>query len=78
MNEFELKLNNTTYKCSGNQADKHNQNWTISAELEGLRVHMTVPIESKLTRLQVMGFVERFHEAMIKAKEDQKPLIEYT
>ncbi len=77
MNGFELKLNNVTYECSGNHADRLNQNWTISAKMDGLNVHITIPLESKLTRLQVMAFVERFHEALSVAKKEQKPSVEY-
>ncbi len=75
MNGFELSLNGITYKCNGNHCDKDHQNWLIGADIDGFRVHVDIPIESKLSRLQAMAFVERFHVALTEAKKDQRDSI---
>lgn len=72
MGEFELKLGNTTYKCSGYQQDKENQNWNVTSEHEGIRVNINVPIDKKIHRIQVILFVEAFHVAFTQAIRDQK------
>jgi hypothetical protein len=77
MNSFELKLDSTTYTCSGNHSTREHQNWNITAEMSGMRVSITIPIESKLTRLQAMAFIERLHVALKQAKNEQKPTVEY-
>lgn len=78
MKSFSLKLDNTIYECSCSQSSKEGQNWTIQAIVYGMRVSISIPIESKLTTIQVMAFIERFHEGMLKAKEEQKTSIDYT
>lgn len=77
MKSFELKLGNTLYKCSGNHFQKDQQNWHIQAEMEGARISIELPIESKLTTIQVMAFLERLHEGMMLAKESQHTKVEY-
>lgn len=77
MRSFTLKLDNVTYECSGNQYSKKDQNWAIQAQMEGMRVCINIPIESKLTTCQVMAFVERLHEGMSEAKKEQKSTVEY-
>lgn len=42
MNEFELKLGATTYKCTSNQSSRDNQNWYISAKFNDLSLNMSI------------------------------------
>lgn len=71
MNEFELKLNGTTYKCSGSHSGGNHNNWHIQSQTNDVSVVMTIPVESKLSRSQCMLFVEIFHEALMVAKKKQ-------
>ncbi len=70
--EFELKLGGVTYKCTSNHQSKDASNCLISAEMNGLRVHIDIPIEEKYTRTKAIIFIEAFHEAMTAAIKDQK------
>lgn len=72
MSEFELTLNNITYKCTSHSFSGNNQNWDISSKHHDLTVRMSIPIESKLPRSKVMLFIEIFHEALMEAKKKQK------
>lgn len=77
MYAFELKLGNTTYVCSSNHSSKKDQNWIIQAQVHGLKLLIEIPIDSKLTRLQVLAFIERLHEGMEEANKTQKVSVEY-
>lgn len=77
MNGFELKLGAITYKCEGNQSTFKEQNWCIDAQVNDLRITMTIPIESKVSRSKCILFVERFHEALMQAQKEQKEDLQF-
>lgn len=78
MKEFELKLGSITYKCSGNHSSFKDQNWNISARINDLSISMNIPIESKLSMSKVLLFVERFHNALMVAQEQQQKDLQFT
>lgn len=77
MNGFELKLGVITYVCSDNHSNFKEQNWTISAKVNDVRVSMTIPIESKVSRSKCILFVERFHEALMVAQKEQEKDLQF-
>lgn len=70
--EFELKLGGVTYKCTATQYNKDASDCNIQAEINGLKVHISIPIEEKISRTKAIIFIEAFHEALTKAVKDQK------
>lgn len=71
MKGFELKLDNSVYKCTSSVGNKQNQNWHIESQTNDVSVIMTIPIESKVSRSQCILFVEVFHEALTEGKKKQ-------
>lgn len=72
MKTFQLTLQHVTYKCDTSQQSKDHQNWYVSAEINGLKVRIDIPIEEQASLPKVMLFIEAFHTAMSQAVADQK------
>lgn len=70
MNQFELKLDNTTYKCSSNSYAQTNQNWSIEAKFHDLSIRMGIPLESKVPMSKVIIFVTAFHETLKRVQKE--------
>ena len=77
MREFELKLDNTVYQCKPSSYSQENCNWHITSKVNDVSVTMTIPVESKVSRSQLMLFVEIFHEALMAAKKEQKEVLHF-
>lgn len=71
MTSFKLIIDNVTYDCNGTQSNRQLQNWHIISEIDKFRTVITVPIEVEMSMAKVMLFVERYHVAMKKAKDEQ-------
>lgn len=72
MQEFELKLGKTTYKCTSNHSSATAQNWHISAKFHDLTLNMSIPIESKVSMDKVMIFVTSLDQALKNVQHEKK------
>lgn len=72
MKEFELKLGQTTYKCTSNHSDSSNKNWHISAKFHDLSISMNIPIESKVSMDKVLVFISSLDEALKIVQQTKK------
>lgn len=75
MNEFELKLGNTTYVVDSNSISHSkgstSQNWVIRAKFHDLNLSMSIPAESKVSTDKVLVFISSFHEALKKVQSEK-------
>lgn len=72
MKEFKLTLDGVSYEATSNHSGKDAQNWHIKSDHRPISIQIDIPIDSNVSRVQAMAFVESFHEAFKIAKKEQK------
>lgn len=75
MRDFELKLNNTLYKCSSNCYTKDANSWTIRADFHDLKLTMDISEKSKVPMDKILVFISSLDEALrVVQQSKQKDL----